>query len=122
MMNKKNAADLMKIADNIGLVEILNVFEKPLKIKIPMTARIWDENIDVLRLSVRSSNALMRCQLDTIGKLSEQIMTEDGMNHIRNLGRKSIAEIKTTLLVYCYDELTANERLAFWGFVVENNG
>lgn len=56
----------------------------------------------------------MRANLRTVRELVDAIMTEAGLFSIRNLGRKSIGEIKTAILVRAYNELNDKERYAFW--------
>ena len=58
-----------------------------------------DMTIDDLEgLSVRSYNCLKRAGINTIGELSEK--TEEDMIKVRNLGRKSLKEIKEELEKY----------------------
>ena len=47
--------------------------------------------IDSIGLSKRSQNALHRAEIHTVGELLTY--TEDSLNEIRNLGKKSIEEI-----------------------------
>lgn len=54
--------------------------------------------IDVLDLSVRSYNCLRRAGINTLGDLLS--ISEDELYFIKNLGRKSIAEILTKLEPY----------------------
>jgi len=54
-----------------------------------------DRSIDDLDLSVRSYNCLKRYGINTIGELTEK--TEEDMMKIRNLGKKSLKEIKDRL-------------------------
>ena len=74
----------------------------------------WDMSIDELDLTVRARNGLMRCGANTVGKVSELIMSDHGLGSVRNLGRKSISEIETALLAKGYEQLNAVERLKFW--------
>ncbi len=55
-----------------------------------------DRQIEDLDLSVRSYNCLKRAGINTIGELTEK--TEEDMMKIRNLGKKSLKEIKDHLL------------------------
>lgn len=57
--------------------------------------RIREMSIEELELSVRSSNCLRRANIDTVEKLTEK--SEDDMMKVRNLGRKSLLEIKSKL-------------------------
>lgn len=52
--------------------------------------------IEDLELSVRSFNCLKRAGIDTIGQLADR--TEEDMMKVRNLGRKSLDEVKQKLL------------------------
>ena len=52
-------------------------------------------NIDELELSVRSFNCLKRAGINTVQELT--LKTEDEMIKIRNLGRKSLDEVKNKL-------------------------
>lgn len=57
--------------------------------------RIREMSIEELELSVRSSNCLRRANIDTVEKLTQK--TEEDMMKVRNLGRKSLNEIKHKL-------------------------
>lgn len=57
--------------------------------------RIKEMSIEELELSVRSSNCLRRASIDTVEKLTQK--TEEDMMKVRNLGRKSLNEIKHKL-------------------------
>jgi DNA-directed RNA polymerase subunit alpha len=59
------------------------------------TERIREMSIEELELSVRSSNCLRRANIDTVEKLTQK--TEEDMIKVRNLGRKSLNEIKSKL-------------------------
>jgi len=52
--------------------------------------------IEELDLSVRSFNCLKRAGLNTVGDLAQK--TEDEMMKVRNLGRKSLEEVKKKLI------------------------
>ena len=54
--------------------------------------------IEELELSIRSYNCLKRAGISTIGAL--RTMSDEDLQHIRNLGRKSISEIKEKLAGY----------------------
>jgi len=56
------------------------------------TTKVLDMPIEDLDLSVRSYNCLKRANIQTVQELVDR--TEDDMNKIRNLGKKSLKEIK----------------------------
>ena len=72
-------------------------------------AVITDERpVEDLELTVRSYNCLKREGVDTIGQLAT--MTEEELMNIRNLGMKSVDEIRSKLLEYGYSlESEGNE-------------
>ena len=60
--------------------------------------RILDMTIEDLDLSVRSFNCLKRAQISVVGDLVSR--TEEDMMKVRNLGRKSLEEVKKKLKDY----------------------
>ena len=57
--------------------------------------QIYDTTVEELELSVRSSNCLKRAGINTVGELVSK--TEDDLMKVRNLGKKSLQEIKDKL-------------------------
>ena len=113
--------DLCAASEKLGLIPVLSMFGNGLHFRIPMTRALWDTSIDELNLTVRSRNGLMRAGTDTIGKVAELIMNDNGLNKVRNLGRKSVAEIKTSILAEGYKHLDSKTRLVFWQDFIESN-
>jgi len=54
--------------------------------------KVLEMNIDELELSVRSYNCLKRAGIQTVEELTQR--TEDEMMRVRNLGKKSLKEVK----------------------------
>ena len=54
--------------------------------------KVLEMNIDELELSVRSYNCLKRAGIATVDELTQK--TEEEMIHVRNLGNKSLQEVK----------------------------
>lgn len=108
------ARALYETAERKGLIATLEPYGRNINVKIPYSIAFSKTPIDNLELSVRSRNGLMRAGLDTVEKLAATIMTETGLNTVRNLGRKSVNEIKTCLLVSAYQQLNTREKNAFW--------
>lgn len=77
------------LTDHATTVEIMVEKEEDEK------ERIREMSIEELELSVRSSNCLRRANIDTVEKLTQK--TEEDMIKVRNLGRKSLNEIKHKL-------------------------
>lgn len=117
----KFAEKLYESANENGLVETLfAVYGKNIKVNIAYTKRACETSIDEIDFSVRSSNALKRTGLMTIGDVIDAI-ADDRLLKVRNLGRKSYCEIKTRIMKFGYDQLTEKEKLAFFVNLVEQN-
>ncbi len=86
---------------------------------IPYRARMAELPVEELNLSVRSSNALMRANARSFGRLFEIIRTEDGLRRIRNLGIKSEKEIIRCFFSACYYRLTQTEQALFWQRILD---
>ena len=122
MMNQIEIVnELLRSANENGLLPTLDcVFGKDINISIAFSQRACDTSIDELDFSVRASNALKRASVFTIGEVIDLIATED-LTRIRNLGRKTVNEIKTRILMFGYDRLTEYEKKSFFYDVVEKN-
>ena len=59
------------------------------------SSKVLDMTIEDLDFSVRSFNCLKRANINTVADLAEK--TEDDMMKVRNLGRKSLEEVKKKL-------------------------
>ena len=60
-----------------------------------VSPNVMNGSIDDLELTVRSYNCLKRAGISTIKELTER--TEEEMSRVRNLGKKSLKEIKEKL-------------------------
>lgn len=70
--------------------------------------------IEDLNLSQRSSNGLKRAQLMTV----DEVLAAD-LTKVRNLGAKSIKEIKNAILNYSYENMTETQEANFWREVLK---
>ena len=59
------------------------------------TSKVMEMTIEDLDLSVRSYNCLKRAEINTVADLMQK--SEDDMIKVRNLGRKSLEEVKKNL-------------------------
>lgn len=62
---------------------------------VDTTSKVLEMTIEDLDLSVRSFNCLKRADINTVADLAEK--SEDDMMKVRNLGRKSLEEVKKKL-------------------------
>ena len=98
--------ELYKLSKEIGFTTVLCGAGVTPAVRLPMSNDFLDEDIDILELSVRSWNALMRPGLTTVRALVNRLQEPRQLTDIRNLGRKSVAEIKMKLTEHAYSRLT----------------
>ena len=89
------------------------------EVPLPYKNRMKDLSIEEMNLSVRSSNALMRSNARTFGRVMEIMQTENGFKMIRNLGIKSEKEIFRSFFCSCYANLSPNEQAIYWQKVLD---
>ncbi len=80
----------INLTDEIEDVEIM------VEVEEEETDKILDTTIEELELSVRSSNCLKRAGINTVDELVSK--TEDDLMKVRNLGKKSLQEIRDKLV------------------------
>src|SRR5690625_115124 len=79
----------------IGLTEEAKDVEIMVEKEEDEKEKVMEMTIEELELSVRSYNCQKRTGLDTVPELSQK--TEEDMMKVRNLGRKSLDEVKSIL-------------------------
>lgn len=70
--------------------------------------------IEELNLTTRAQNGLKRAQIHTIDKI-----LETDISKMRNLGTKSVREIKNAVLNYSYSLMTQRQQKEFWDSILE---
>jgi DNA-directed RNA polymerase alpha subunit len=73
-----------------------------------------------MNLTVRSSNGLKRANIHTFSSLKDVLGTENGLSNIRNIGIKSIKEIKQFFFEECYTRLLPYEKAQYWQEVLDS--
>lgn len=112
---------LLKTEKYCGITATLYLFYGTnIRMKIAYSRKTCDTSIDDMQLSVRAWNALKRAGVNTIGELID-VIQEDGLMKIRNLGKKSMTEIKTRILETGFRDLTETEKLKYFEYVIDNN-
>jgi hypothetical protein len=86
----------------------------------PYSTRLAELSIDEMNLTVRSSNGLKRASIHTFGSLKEVLAIENGLLNIRNIGQKSIKEIKQLFFEECYNRLLPYEKTHYWQEVLDS--
>ena len=106
--------------ENVLIPTLYGVFGKCIKVSIPFSRKACEMSIDDIDFSPRANNSLKRAGVFTIGEIID-LIADDGLLRIRNLGKKTQNEIKTRVLAFGYERLTENEKKYFFYDVVENN-
>ena len=112
------AVELRDQADRIGILTTLHKLGVHEAI-VPYSSRLGELSIDEMSLTVRSSNGLKRANIHTFGQLKERLEIENGLINIRNIGQKSIKEIKQLFFEECYNRLLHYERARYWQDVLD---
>ena len=113
--------ELYDAINNHGLMNtICAVFGKGCQIELGYTKKLCDTDVKDLDLSVRSYNALMRAGCKTVGEAITAI-NECGLLKVRNLGVKSVAEIRALILEYGYAQLSDRRKKEFLHNLVKMN-
>ena len=112
------AIALREQADKIGILETLQklcIHEAT----VPYSTRLAELGIDEMSLTVRSSNGLKRANIHTFSQLHDRMQTENGLINIRNIGQKSLKEIKRLFFTECYARLLPYEKAHYWQEILD---
>ena len=115
----ERAISLRDQSDRIGILatlQKLGVYEAV----VPYSTRLAELSIDEMNLTVRSSNGLKRANIHTFSSLKDVLGTENGLSHIRNIGTKSIKEIKQFFFEECYTRLLPYEKAQYWQEILDS--
>ena len=116
----ERAVTLRDQADKTGILETL----KKLGIHeaiVPYSPRLAELGIDEMNLTVRSSNGLKRANIHSLGQLKDRLEIENGLINIRNIGQKSLKEIKQLFFEECYQRLLSYEKAQYWQEVLDKH-
>lgn len=114
--------ELYDTIENHGLMEtICEVFGKGCQIELGFTQKLCDTEVkDLEGISVRSYNALMRAGCKTVGEAITAI-NESSLLKVRNLGVKSVGEIRRLILEYGYAQASERRKKEFLHNLVRLN-
>ena len=119
MRKEEVVNELLKSANENGLIPTLyGIFGKSVKVSVPFSTKACDTSIDAVEFSPRAEHSLKRAGVFTIGGVID-LIADDGLLRIRNLGKKTQNEIKTRVLVFGFERLTEIEKTYFFRGVVE---
>lgn len=121
MENHELLTELIRAEQEYGIVATLHhYYGANIKIRMGCTKAICDAPIEDMMLSVRSWNALKRSNISTLGQLID-LCSQNGLYQIRNLGKKSISEIKTKMLAFAFNQSSERAKRQVFEYIVENN-
>ena len=116
---KERAVALRDQADRVGILFTLQKLCIHEAI-VPYSDRLAELSIDEMSLTVRSSNGLKRASIHTLGQLKYRLEMENGLISIRNIGQKSLKEIKQLFFEESYARLLPYEKACYWQEVLDN--
>lgn len=112
---------LAERTNECGLIQATHeLIGSRVNVEIGFTVTACAMTIDEINFSVRSTNALRRAGIFTIGDLIKAL-SGDELIKVRNLGKKSLNEIKTKMLVYGYDRLSPYDKQLFFDDLARRN-
>ena len=121
MTRSELAQKLAERTNECGLIQAIHeLIGNGVNVEIGFTAATCAMTIDEINFSVRSMNALRRAGIFTIGDLIKEL-SGDELIKVRNLGKKSLNEIKTKMLAYGFDRLSLYEKQFFFEDLIERN-
>ena len=109
-----------KMAEGKPLSKAMKLVYTKRNVAIPFHAEIFDASLDVLEMSNRSVNALLRAKARTIRDVLD-MYGDDKFNKVRNFGRGSQMELFEAILDYCWNKMNNDERTSFLIDTVERN-
>lgn len=95
--------------------------QKLFRFPIYMGEKLMNAPLEDLDLSPRSSNALRRFGIKTIGELVDRVESPEDLKPVRNLGEKCAREIFNRLYEYQLSVLNDNKREVYLSRVAELN-
>ena len=114
----ERAVALRDQADKIGILATLQKLGVHEAI-VPYSIRLAELAIDEMNLTVRSSNGLKRANIHSFGQLKARMCEDNGLINIRNIGQKSLKEIKQLFFEECYMRLLPYERAQYWQEILD---
>lgn len=112
---------LAQRTNECGLIPAIHeLLGNNVEVEIGFTAEACAMDIDEINFSVRAMNALRRAKIFTLGDVIKALSAED-LIKIRNLGKKSLNEIKSKMLSFGFAQLSPSAQRAFFEDLVVRN-
>lgn len=121
MTRSELAQKLAERTNECGLIYAIHeLIGNGVNVEIGFTASACSMTIDEINFSVRSMNALRRAGIFTIGDLIKALSGDD-LIKVRNLGKRSLNEIKTKILAYGFERQSPYDKHAFFEDLASRN-
>lgn len=121
MTRSEMTQEIAERTNECGLIQTVHeFFGNSVNVEIGFSASACAMTIDEINFSVRAMNALRRAGIFTIGDLIKALSGDELMK-VRNLGKKSLNEIKTKMLSYGFEHLNSYEKQIFFKDLVSRN-
>jgi DNA-directed RNA polymerase alpha subunit len=118
---KKIFEEMEMLVPTADFMEIKKQRNGKLKFPIYINEKIKTTELELLELSVRSSNCLRRAGFKTVGELVEVIEGSEDLRKIRNCGSKSVDEIMEQLFCYQYCQLDTPQKIKYVNKLIDLN-
>jgi len=109
-----------KMAEGAKLSKALKLVYNKRSVNIPYNDKNSDVDLRDLKMTSRTTNALLRAGLRTIEDVI-QFCCENEITKIKNLGISSGVETFETILDYCWEYMNEDEKTRFLIDTVERN-
>lgn len=109
-----------KMAEGAKLSKALKLVYEKRNVRLPYSEADLNVSIINLGMSSRTTNALMRARLATIKDVID-FCEGNQIIEVKNFGKISGIELFETILDYCWENMTNNERTNFLIDTVERN-
>lgn len=109
-----------KMAEGTAFSKALKLVYSKRNVCIPYNEEDFNVSLMNLGMTSRATNPLLRAKMRTIGDVVE-FCKENQITEIVNFGRISGIEVFKTILDYCWDNMTVNEKASFLIDTVERN-
>lgn len=121
-MNYIETAHLIasKMVEGKKLSKVLALVYDKRELVIPSDTSVLDVRIMDLKMTNRTTNALMRAKLTTIREVAAYCEKQK-LTDVRLLGTGSGIELLETILDYCWDRMTSSERVELLLDIAERN-
>lgn len=109
-----------KMVEGATLSQALKSVYAVRQVCIPCNTDTFNVSIQALKMSCRTTNALLRSKLQTLKDVINYCK-KNKITDVPTLGKTSGIELFETILDYCWNHMSTNERTEFLIDIVERN-